>query len=61
MKLTNNINPGTYSILFEIFGYNGTNIVTDGDSDRLLFFNIEGDPIISDSVMIGFQIMLKRI
>ena len=48
VKLTNNINPGTYSILFEIFGYNGTNIVTDGDSDRLLFFNIEGDPIISD-------------
>ena len=48
VKLTNNINPGTYSILFEIFGYNGSNIVTDGDSDRLLFYNVEGDPIISD-------------
>ena len=48
VKLTNNINPGTYSILFEIFGFNGNNIVTDGDSDRLLFFNVEGDPIISD-------------
>ena len=48
VKLTNNINPGTYSILFEIFGYNGSNIVTDGDSDRLLFYNVEGDTIISD-------------
>ena len=48
VKLTNNINPGTYSILFEIFGYNGSNIVTDRDSDRLLFYNVEGDPIISD-------------
>ena len=48
MKLTNNINPGTYSILFEIFGHNGSNIVIDGDSDRLLFYNVEGDPIISD-------------
>ena len=48
VKLTNNINPGTYSILFEIFSYNGSNIVTDGDSDRLLFYNVEGDPIISD-------------
>ena len=48
VKLTNNINPGTYSILFEIFGHNGSNIVTDGDSDRLLFYNVEGDPIISD-------------
>ena len=48
VKLTNNINPGTYSILFEIVGYNGSNIVTDGDSDRLLFYNVEGDPTISD-------------
>ena len=48
VKLTNNIDLGTYSILFEIFGYNGSNIVTDGDSDRLLFYNVEGDPIISD-------------
>ena len=48
MKLTNNINPGTYSILFEIFGYNGSNIVTDGQNDRLLFYNVEGDPIIND-------------
>ena len=38
VKLTNNIDLGTYSILFEIFGYNGSNIVTDGDSDRLLFY-----------------------
>ena len=48
VKLTNNINSGTYSILFEIFGYNGSKIVTDGDSDRLLFQNVEDDPIISD-------------
>ena len=48
IKLTNNLNPGTYSILFEIFGYNGSNIVSDGDSDRLLFFNVEGDPAIPD-------------
>ena len=48
VKLTNNVDPGTYSILFEIFGYNGSNIVTDGDSDRLLFYDVEGDPIISD-------------
>ena len=46
--MTNNVDPGTYSIFFEIFGYNGSNIVTDGDSDRLLFYNVEGDPIISD-------------
>ena len=48
IKLTNNLNPGTYSILFEIFGYNGSNVVSDGDSDRLLFFNVEGDPAIPD-------------
>ena len=48
VKLTNNIDLGTYSILFEIFGYNGSNIVTDGDSDRLLFYNVEGDARISD-------------
>ena len=48
VKLTNNINPGTYSILFEIFGYNGSNIVSDGDSDRLLLFNVESDARISD-------------
>ena len=48
MKLTNNVNLGTYSILFEIFGYNGSNIVTDGYNDRLLFYNVEGDPIIND-------------
>ena len=48
VKLTNNIDLGTYSILFEIFGYNGSNIVTDGDSDRLLPYNVEGDARISD-------------
>ena len=48
VKLTNNINLGTYSILFEIFGYNCSNIVTDGQNDRLLFYNVEGDPIIND-------------
>ena len=48
IKLTNNLDLGTYSILFEIFGYNGSNIVTDGDNDRLLLFNIEGDPGIPD-------------
>ena len=48
VKLTNNINPGTYSILFEIFCHNGSNIVTDGQNDRLLFYNVEGDPIIND-------------
>ena len=48
VKLTNNIDLGTYSILFEIFGYNGSNIVTDGHNDRLLFYNVEGDPIIND-------------
>ena len=48
MKLTNNVNQGTYSILFEVFGYNGSNIVTDGYNDRLLFYNVEGDPIIND-------------
>ena len=48
VKLTNNINPGTYSILFEIFGYNGSNIVSDGDSDRLLLFDVESDARISD-------------
>ena len=48
VKLTNNIDLGTYSILFEIFGYNGSNIVTDGNSDRLLFYNVEGDARISD-------------
>ena len=41
VKLVNNleIDPN-YSIVFEIFGYDGTNIVTDGDSDRLLFTNV---------------------
>ena len=48
VKLTNNIYSGTYSILFEIFGYNGSNIVSDGDSDRLLLFNVESDARISD-------------
>ena len=48
VKLTNNVNLGTYSILLEIFGYNGSNIVTDGHNDRLLFYNVEGDPIIND-------------
>ena len=37
-----------YSILFEIFGYDGTNIVTDGDSDRLLFTNVTGNADIID-------------
>ena len=36
VKLTNNINLGTYSILFEIFGHNGANIVTDGQNDFIL-------------------------
>ena len=44
VKLVNNleIDPN-YSIVFEIFGYDGTNIVTDGDSDRLLFTNVTGN------------------
>ena len=50
VKLTNNINPGSYSILFEIFGYNGSNIITDGHNDHLLFYNVEGDPIINDFI-----------
>ena len=37
-----------YSIVFEIFGYDGTNIVTDGDSDRLLFTNVTGNANIID-------------
>ena len=49
VKLENNleIDPN-YSILFEIFGYDGTNIVTDGDSDRLLFTNVTGNANIID-------------
>ena len=49
VKLVNNleIDPN-YSILFEIFGYDGTNIVTDGDSDRLLFTNVTGNANIID-------------
>ena len=49
VKLVNNleIDPN-YSILFEIFGYDGTNIVTDGDSDRLLFKNVTGNANIID-------------
>ena len=49
IKLVNNleIDPN-YSILFEIFGYDGTNIVTDGDSDRLLFTNATGNANIID-------------
>ena len=43
IKMTNNLSPGTYSILFEIFGYDGSKIVTDGQEDRLLFYNVEGD------------------
>ena len=49
VKLVNNleIDPN-YSIVFEIFGYDGTNIVTDGDSDRLLFTNVNGNANIID-------------
>ena len=49
VKLVNNleIDPN-YSIVFEIFGYDGTNIVTDGDSDRLLFTNVTGNANIID-------------
>ena len=43
IKMTNNLSPDTYSILFEIFGYDGSKIVTDGQEDRLLFYNVEGD------------------
>ena len=43
IKMTNNLSPSTYSILFEIFGYDGSKIVTDGQDDRLLFRNVEGD------------------
>ena len=37
-----------YSIVFEIFGYDGTNIATDGDSDRLLVTNVTGNANIID-------------
>ena len=49
VKLVNNleIDPN-YSIVFEIFGYDGTNIVTDDDSDRLLFTNVTGNANIID-------------
>ena len=49
VKLVNNleIDPN-YSIVFEIFGYEGTNIVTDGDSDRLLLTNVTGNANIID-------------
>ena len=49
VRLVNNleIDPN-YSIVFEIFGYDGTNIVTDGDSDRLLFTNVTGNANIID-------------
>ena len=49
VKLVNNleIDPN-YSIVFEIFGYDGTNIVTDGDSDRLLVTNVTGNANIID-------------
>ena len=49
VKLVNNleIDPN-YSIVFEIFGYDGTNIVTDGDSERLLFTNVTGNANIID-------------
>ena len=49
VPLVNNleIDPN-YSIVFEIFGYDGTNIVTDGDSDRLLFTNVTGNANIID-------------
>ena len=49
VKLVNNleIDPN-YSIVFEIFGYDGTNIVTDGDSDRPLFTNVTGNANIID-------------
>ena len=49
VRLVNNleIDPN-YSIVFEIFGYDGTNIVADGDSDRLLFTNVTGNANIID-------------
>ena len=49
VRLVNNleIDPN-YSIVFEIFGYDGTNIVTDGDSDRLLVTNVTGNANIID-------------
>ena len=49
LRLVNNleIDPN-YSIVFEIFGYDGTNIVTDGDSDRLLVTNVTGNANIID-------------
>ena len=49
VQLVNNleIDPN-YSIVFEIFRYDGTNIVTDGDSDRLLFTNVTGNANIID-------------
>ena len=49
VNLENNleIDPNYY-ILFEIFGYDGTNIVTDGDSERLLFTNVTSNANIID-------------
>ena len=49
VRLVNNleIDPN-YSIVFEIFGYDGTNIVTDGDLDRLLVTNVTGNANIID-------------
>ena len=49
VRLVNNLEiVSNYSIVFEIFGYDGTNIVTDGDSDRLLVTNVTGNANIID-------------
>ena len=47
--LENNLQvDDTYTILFEIFGYNGNNLVSDGQDDRLLFLDVSGDVNITD-------------
>ena len=47
--LKNNLQVGdTYTILFEIFGYNDNNLVSDGQDDRLLFLDVYGDVNITD-------------
>ena len=44
--LKNNLGVGpTYSIRFEIFGYNNNNLVSNGQDDRLLFLDVSGDDV----------------
>ena len=55
--MTNKLNPDTYSILFEIFGYDGSKIVTDGQ-DQIDFYFIMYKVILGllILIMIGIQI-----